>query len=316
MNERLRLLVFNTEQCNFRCVYCNQRFITGRMSTAIIKSIKHYLHSRLDELKHLTVSWIGGEPLLAMGVIEDISQFILDNKKENLFYSSDITTNGYLLNPTTFRRLICLGINHFQISFDGTKEFHDTRRIQRDGSGSFDKIWDNVVQIAKQESVFNVIVRLHLDGTNLQCADRFIEDYIKVFEGDDRFTLFIRPVAAFGGPNDDKISFLSKNQGIEIVESLRRNYSDKNIKITTMQDDPETMCYASNFNFFAIRADGRINKCSVALEEIENQIGNINLDGTLTLNNDRALKWSRGFETQDLNELSCPARYILNSEPV
>src|SRR2546426_838955 len=76
-NDHLHLILFPTEQCNFRCTYCYEDFAIGRMTAATVASIKRLIDRRLRGLRSLVVSWFGGEPLLARAVVEEISQHIV-----------------------------------------------------------------------------------------------------------------------------------------------------------------------------------------------------------------------------------------------
>ena len=59
---------------------------------------------------------------------------------------------------------------------------------------------------------------------------------------------------------------------------------------------------------YAIRADGGVAKCTVALRDGRNNIGKLNRDGTMELNAEKAVFWSRGFISGDREALACPAR--------
>src|SRR5947209_19415198 len=75
--KRLHLILLPTEQCNFRCTYCYEDFSIGRMNPETIQGVKRLIDRRLEGLGFLSVSWFGGEPLLACDIIEDISESIV-----------------------------------------------------------------------------------------------------------------------------------------------------------------------------------------------------------------------------------------------
>ena len=56
----LNLILFPTEQCNFRCTYCYEDFEIGRMSSGVVRGVKALLDARIDSLTSLLVSWFGG----------------------------------------------------------------------------------------------------------------------------------------------------------------------------------------------------------------------------------------------------------------
>src|SRR6266850_5496840 len=130
-NDRLHLILLPTEQCNFRCTYCYEDFSIGRMGPETIQGVKRLIDRRLDSLRSLSVAWFGGEPLLARGVIEEISEHIVHalGERPDLHYYADMTTNGYLLDTPAVERLAELGISSYQISLDGPEDLHDQTRV-------------------------------------------------------------------------------------------------------------------------------------------------------------------------------------------
>ena len=68
------------------------------------------------------------------------------------------------------------------------------------------------------------------------------------------------------------------------------------------------ICYASRGNALVIRADGRLNKCTVALQHKRNQIGRIREDGLLDIHNAKLRPWLRGLQSRRPSELQCPLR--------
>jgi len=46
----LNLILLPTEQCNFRCAYCYERFVTGRMQPAVVAGVRALLSTRISEL--------------------------------------------------------------------------------------------------------------------------------------------------------------------------------------------------------------------------------------------------------------------------
>jgi hypothetical protein len=66
------------------------------------------------------------------------------------------------------------------------------------------------------------------------------------------------------------------------------------------------VCYASRGNSFVIRADGRVNKCTISLDDPANQVGRLEPDGRLILDHDRIMPWMRGLFSGDTKELQCP----------
>src|SRR5438034_1340131 len=95
-NDTFHLILLPTEKCNFRCTYCYEDFAIGRMSPVTIQSVTRLIDRRVADLSLLHISWFGGEPLIALPIIEEISNHIVKVTKytNGLHYVGDITTNG------------------------------------------------------------------------------------------------------------------------------------------------------------------------------------------------------------------------------
>ena len=67
-----------------------------------------------------------------------------------------MTTNGYLLTPDVADKLFAWRIRNFQITLDGLAEHHNHSRVARDGSPTFERIFDNLKALALREESFHV----------------------------------------------------------------------------------------------------------------------------------------------------------------
>ncbi|HEU5311867.1 MAG TPA: radical SAM protein, partial [Candidatus Eisenbacteria bacterium] len=199
---RLHLILLPTEACNFRCVYCYETFRQKRMSPEVVAALKRLIRRRIPALDDLELSWFGGEPLLARDIIEDVLLDVREHARNNpnVRVRSDATTNAYLLTAEVFRRLLALGLESYQISFDGPREHHDRKRVLAGGKGTFDRIWGNVTAMSREPGRFHVLVRVHVDRENEAAMPEFIEMYRAAFGTDPRFELFLRPLSRLGGP--------------------------------------------------------------------------------------------------------------------
>src|SRR5215510_6961132 len=103
----LNLIIMPTEACNFRCTYCYETFEHKKMHGSVVTGIKRLIERRGGELRELQIGWFGGEPLLAFDVVTEICQHAIDVANLNGFeFSSDMTTNGYLLDQDRFSRCL------------------------------------------------------------------------------------------------------------------------------------------------------------------------------------------------------------------
>ena len=132
-DNKMLLTLMPTEECNFRCNYCYESFKKGKMSENIVKNIKSYISKHISNYSSLFLSWFGGEPLLALDIIEELSEFIINmsRRSKRNFYAS-ITTNGYLLNAENFKRLLQCKVLHYQVTLDGLQQSHNKFRVLKE----------------------------------------------------------------------------------------------------------------------------------------------------------------------------------------
>src|SRR5207237_2037293 len=64
-------------------------------------------------------------------------------------FRSHMTTNGSHLDVEFAKKMESFGPGSFKITLDGDRETHDQMRVYRDGRGTFDVIFDNVVALAR-----------------------------------------------------------------------------------------------------------------------------------------------------------------------
>jgi uncharacterized protein len=306
-NDHLHLILLPTEQCNFRCTYCYEDFSIGRMSAATVEGVKRLIERRSRELGSLSVSWFGGEPLLARGVVEDISEHIVRTKAAHpdLQVEGDMTTNGYLLDAQTVERLSELGIRLFQISLDGPEVLHDRTRVRANGGGSFHQLWRNLVAIRDGVAPINVLLRIHLTPDNVPHMREFLVKIRETFLDDKRFQVLLKPVEHLGGPNDRTMAVLPQELRSQVLPELEKIVCGEQIASERLFSAPQ-VCYASRPNSLVIRADGAVGKCTVALTDPANAIGRLRLDGTLEINNARLRPWLRGWLSRDWAAVGCP----------
>lgn len=307
-NRYLELILLPTEQCNFRCVYCYEDFSIGKMKANTVSAIKYLLQNRAAELDVIKISWFGGEPLAAKDIVLDLSEFAqaLTKSHPNLRYISGMTTNAFLLKPDLFMRLVNLGINHYQISLDGTPSMHDKSRIRSNGGETFYKIWQHLLAMKATDLAFNVIIRLHLTPDNVSNMTELVEILKSEFAYDPRFSVFFKAIENLGGPNSGSFKTLHGQDKAGILKQFQQQLAGK-LTANKIDANEPYVCYAAQTNSFVIRANGRIGKCTVAFHDDRNTLGQLHDDGTISIDPDKLALWTRGIKTRDTQALHCPA---------
>ena len=113
INDWTSLIVMPTEKCNFRCKYCYETYEKGAMTREQQNALLKFIQKQIRSVPKLNLSWFGGEPLLALDVIEYVMEkaiIMCGERKTTL--SSNMTTNGYFLDIPTFDKLYSLSLIH------------------------------------------------------------------------------------------------------------------------------------------------------------------------------------------------------------
>lgn len=159
--ETIGLILAPTMNCNMACEYCFEPNKKGRMSSQIIEGILAFVEKKAQAVRFVDINWYGGEPLLAMDIIEDIAESLIEMGKEKDFaYTSSMITNGYLLTPENVDRLVELNVSMAQITLDGPKRFHDKKRPLKNGQSSFDTIIKNIAYAVNKMAIG---IRVNID---------------------------------------------------------------------------------------------------------------------------------------------------------
>jgi uncharacterized protein len=307
-SKELQLILLPTEQCNFRCTYCYEDFSIGKMKPRIVSALKLLIANRVKTIKTLDLEWFGGEPLAAREIVVSLSEFAKQVCTEkSVQFSGGVTTNGYLLSPPLAERLADFNIHRYQISLDGAGPAHDTTRRLASGKGTFARIWANLLALRRSNTRFAITLRLHLTIDNFESMRILAEMIRQEFLHDTRFTTFIKPVGNWGGPNSSSIRVLSKLEAAAQKAEIESILHSRIPPPPPPQKPGVTLCYASRPNSLVVRADGRIQKCTVAFDKDYNTVGQLADDGSINLNPAAMRPWMRGFETLDAAELHCPA---------
>lgn len=311
--KKLELTIMPTEKCNFRCVYCYEDFAIGRMKRPTIEGIKNLIKDRISSLDYLRLWWFGGEPLLAYNVMVDVMEFVKKLREgRDLKFHSSATTNGYLLTEERFTALSSLDLQNYQISIDGDQDEHNKTRRRADGAGTFDTIWTNLKTYNRlRESGIiptgDILLRLHIHPENIHSMLDFCRR-IKQELSSNFFRLYVKEIGHYGSENDKNFNVI--DHGSMEYERAKRRILDVAGSFKEELTNPTYVCYATKANSFVLRADGRVGKCTTALNIPSNTVGNLNEDGTILFDQEKLKKWIRPLETLDKVELGCPLSQI------
>ncbi|MBQ9342486.1 MAG: SPASM domain-containing protein [Lachnospiraceae bacterium] len=272
----LSLVIAPTINCNFACTYCYEKTCkeTEMMTPEVYDKIIEYIEEKVDDLTKLDITWYGGEPLMAVKIISVMNKRIKEIcSKYNIELTESMITNGYLLTEENIQFLNENDINSIQITLDGSKEVHDTRRVLKSGKGTFDRILENL-KLCSKLYTGHIDLRVNVDKQNIVKVDTLMEQLRE--EGLlEVLNVYLGKVTDYNeaGSNANCLScnaFAGENlKFIEKYSNLKR-YMKKSYPYPI-----GNACPADYNNSLIIAPNGDLYKCHMEIGRKDSCIGNI-----------------------------------------
>jgi len=190
-NGPLSFVIEITNRCNLNCPLCywKTRPLKKELNDKEWERKVNKILSKYPGI--LRVIWAGGEPMLRLGLIKNLSKNFLHNT---------IVTNGTI-------PLEKIKNTEYRISIDGTKEFHEKQR------GDYYEI---IKKNIKKSKVNNIVVNCLISKLNSSCLEDFIEEWSKIKN-------VKRIKFSFYTPNKDSLSknlWLNHHERDRVIERL------------------------------------------------------------------------------------------------
>lgn len=242
------LMILPTYECNLRCWYCTQEHSSMWLADNVYGSIKERIRQKLedDRINRIVISWFGGEPLLSYDKIISLSGWVKQlAAKNNKSYTANMTTNGTLLTEERIKKLVDVGITHYQITIDGKKDVHDKIKVLGKLS-AYETSIKNVGLISKYA---RCTIRLNYTAENLE-PDQIIDDLDRYLpeEGRENLDFLVYKVwqeSKAKIPFDKVKILMNKSMSIKILPYL----------------PSISMCYGEQQNFECVFPNGKVGRC-------------------------------------------------------
>lgn len=260
--EEMEFVIAPTLACNFKCIYCFESPRKGSMNESTQNAVLSFIFKRTntDENKRVHIIWFGGEPLLYPNIIIRMNQKIYDFCKENnKECKSDIITNGYLLNRELVKSLETAHISHFQITLDGIKEIHDSRRMLCNGGGTYDAIYTNLKLF--KDSNITVSLRINVDKSNISTFNNLEQDITNLNNPNIKCSPALVEVSSKHIDDEVSRNCFTDHNGIDCYytnECISKYYKSYSISDYPLR---EFYCEAEHHHSFAIDELGNVYKC-------------------------------------------------------
>src|SRR5207248_10659467 len=123
-----------------------------KMKTDTESATVEWVLRKVDEAasRKLLLHYFGGEPLTRKDYLLRTAEiFSASMLARGAQFEWEITTNGLGLDVDFVRKMRSYGDGSIKVTLDGDKETHDAARVYRDGRGSFEQIFANVLEVVR-----------------------------------------------------------------------------------------------------------------------------------------------------------------------
>lgn len=186
IKNELRIVFVPTYNCNLKCTYCfevcrNRNTIKQHGINQIVDFVEKQL-SMGRQYNKISLVLFGGEPLLCSDSCILLCQLVSNlSRKLGIEMKTMIITNATLISPEIIKKLFIPYNMKIQITMDGSKVFHDQRRIYRNGDGTYDKILESIKLLNKHGVKDTIDLRINVDKNNISTLEGVLSDiYDKV----------------------------------------------------------------------------------------------------------------------------------------
>lgn len=268
----LQLVILTTTACNMQCIYCFEHLKPIFPQKDNIKDIMRFINDRYEQypFEKLAVTWFGGEPLLNIEYIRELSTEIINFTEERgKCYEAFMITNGTLVTYELARELRnkwkVLGL---QITVDGMRERHNKRRPygKRDG---FSIIMNHVREVHKE---IQIVLRINVDNDNVGDVENLL---CYLSECDDLKENVLVDFGKVVGDSPSCMSFSEfENERMKLNQMLEQYgfcYTLKHFSLGGCL----ISCSVLMDNAFVIYPNGDLYKCYEVAGQKEYCIGNV-----------------------------------------
>ena len=163
--DEIQLFFVPNYSCNFACYYCYQEGYSpseSKLTTEVVDAYFDYISREFaGRKKYITI--FGGEPLLPGDNQRKAIEYLVEKANEARLDLAFVT-NGYTL--ASYVELFKTAfIREVQVTLDGTKAVHDSRRYLKGRQSTFDRIIEGID--ACLENNISINLRMVADKDNL-----------------------------------------------------------------------------------------------------------------------------------------------------
>lgn len=270
--------VLPTYACNLACPYCyegrgeiHRGSMSKEMTEQIINGIKNYC---LQEGVHnLGLTLYGGEPLLhktaSLRLVSALGEWA---PTVGITFNCNMITNGTLLTKDALSQFQPY-VRMIQVTLDGPQHYHDTRRIQKTGEGTYE-LTMNAVKTAREHDIL-VRIRIQVAKDNVTMMDDLFKDLVnRGIHKDPGVGAYTFPLMDINDVCSSYASLCSEEE-TKLLPGLWRKAREYGLILFSkpVQTFVSPYCSFATKNSFLVDALGDVYKCVSVVGEKEYRVG-------------------------------------------
>lgn len=206
-----RFVILPTSYCNMACAYCGQEHFKDSFADRRVQQKIDRVTAAIADpgTSALHITWFGGEPLLGLRVMTEISSAVVPAvRAANKPFSSDVVTNGSLLSHRVLLTLYdTCQVRWLEVTIDGPAEVHNRRRKMRNGAGTFEHIVTLLAEVIERDLYpgMHFGIRTNVDNENEDTIPDLITELAARGLASPRVILKPAPVHSWGNDVSERM---------------------------------------------------------------------------------------------------------------
>lgn len=252
--------ILPTTYCNARCFYCYEcDFKHVHMTEEIAHDAVQYMikHSGGEKI---SIGWFGGEPLVGVKIISQISRELTENGVE---FSSSMISNGALFNEKLVEEAKNLwNLKSVQITIDGTEKIYNEVKDYISMKGSPYLTVLNNIRMLSQAGI-KVSIRINLGFHNVDDTKKLIEELCERFSDCENVSMYVHELYENEGAEPTKYTDEQRDYITNKVNDFNRFVLEhgKYFEKRGLPKLKNSYCMADNDGAVIINPDGVLTKC-------------------------------------------------------
>lgn len=253
-------VILPTTYCNAHCFYCYESdYPRIHMTEETASKLIEYIDERRKG-RSVILGWFGGEPLVGIQRIDQISRGLKDRK---IPFKASMITNGYLFDEAVIEKAVNLWkLERTQVTLDGTEGvYNQVKAYASAEENPFCRVLKNIDLLSKKGIQVNI--RLNVDFYNQEDIRALIEELGKRYAGNRLISVYLNMLFNHVGyepvhhSQEDMIELTRIiDECTDRLKELKLGHS--RLTIPSLQF---TQCMADNPHTVEIQPDGSFCRC-------------------------------------------------------